>query len=460
MSTPQPIANRTPVSGLSTARGPAAGARPSIYAIDFGTSNSLLAAASEDAVWPPVPLDPEAADPTVLRSILYFPSADRCFYGQEAIRQYVEHGLYGRFLRSIKKHLPSRSFNGTYIESRPMSVEDLVGAVLREMRVRANAHFGVEVTRVVLGRPARFTDDPLDDRFAEQRLERAAHKAGFDEVTFLPEPVAAAREFGEIVDTDRVVMVGDFGGGTSDFTVIRMGAHAFRSEDVLAIGGVAVAGDALDASIMRHKVAHHFGAGVTYQVPLGSNVLQMPKTIVEQLCSPAHLSVLRRQDVVSFLRNVRSWSVGPEDKNKLDQLRILVEDAMGFQLFEHIERAKRALSQSDEAEVIFEYPGIDVRERVTRDEFDRGSERAIDAILGALDETVRNAGLQYQDVDLVCSTGGTAKVPRIAQAIRDRFGSDRVRDFKSFHSVVEGLALHAQAIARGEVAQGVTVGGA
>ena len=429
--------------------------RPTHYAIDFGTSNSLLAAANASVVWPPIPLDPEAPDPTVLRSILYFPSADRCFYGQEAIRQYVEHGLFGRFLRSIKKHLPSRSFNGTFIHERPMSVEDLVGALLREMRVRADAHFGVQVTRVVLGRPARFTDDDLDDRFAEQRLERAAKKAGFEEVHFLPEPVAAAREFraaeaqGRQTSTgERTVLVGDFGGGTSDFTVFRIGERAFSSADVLAIGGVAVAGDALDASIMRHKVSRHFGAGVTYQVPLGSNVLSMPKTIVEQLCSPAHLSVLRRQDVVAFLRNVRSWSVGPEDKNKLDQLRILVDDALGFQLFEIIERAKRSLSQEDAAEVVFEYPGIEVQERITRDEFELGSERETDAILRALDDTVRSAGLSHADVDLVCCTGGTAKVPRIARAMRERFGEQRVRDFKSFHSVVEGLALHAQAIAR------------
>jgi hypothetical chaperone protein len=427
------------------------GALPTVYALDFGTSNSLLAAANEEQVWPPIPIDPAATDPSILRSVLYFPSARRCYYGEQALRRYAENGLEGRLLRSIKKHLPSRSFNGTYIDERPMLIEDLIAALLREMRVRADTYFCAEVDRVVLGRPARFCDDALDDAFAERRLLSAAQKAGFNEIHFLPEPIAAAREFGASVGEPRVVLVADFGGGTSDFTVMRVGQRRFERSDVLAIGGVAIAGDALDASIMRHHVARHFGAEVVYKVPFGSNVLRMPKPIVEQLCSPANLSALRRQDVAEFLRNVRSWSVGPDDREKLDQLRVLVDDALGFQLFEVIEQAKRALSTSTSAVISFTYPSIDVREHVTRAAFEDGARRETDAILRCLDDTVRAAGVTPRQVELVCCTGGTAKVPRIAAAIRERFGAERVRDWKSFHSVVEGLAMHARALARGEI---------
>ncbi len=430
------------------------GALPTVYALDFGTSNSLLAAANEDRVWPPLPIDPRASDPTILRSVLYFPNAQRCYYGEEALRRYAENGLEGRLLRSIKKHLPSRSFNGTFIEDRPMLIEDLVAAILREMRVRADTWFGAEVDRVVLGRPARFSDEPLDDAFAETRLERAAKRAGFNEVTFLPEPIAAARELGAGAGDERVVLVADYGGGTSDFTVMRVGPRRFQPSDVLAIGGVAVAGDAFDASIMRTQVARHFGAEVSYKVPLGSNVLKMPKPIVEQLCSPANLSMLRRQDVAEFLRNVRKWSVGPDDREKLDQLRVLVDDALGFQIFEAIEQVKRTLSTAHAAELVFTYPSIDVRERVSREGFQEGSRRETEKILGCLDETVRAAGVAPADIDLVCCTGGTAKVRSLAAGMRARFGEDRVQDWKSFHSVVEGLAVHARSVARGEVAVG------
>jgi hypothetical chaperone protein len=425
---------------------------PTAYALDFGTSNSLLAAANADRTFPPVPLDPRAIDPAVLRSILYFPNAKRCYYGEEALQRYTENGLEGRLLRSIKRHLPSRTFLGTYIDERPMLVEDLVAAILREMRVRADTYFCAEVDRVVLGRPARFSEDPGDDALAQRRLEQAARKAGFNEVTFLPEPVAAAREFGVGVGEERVVLVADFGGGTSDYTVMRVGPRPFSPSDVLAIGGVAIAGDALDASIMRRRVARHFGAEVVYKVPFGSNVLTMPKPIVELLCSPAHLSVLRRQDIAEFLRNVRSWSVGPEDREKLDQLAVLVDDAQGFSLFEVIEQSKRRLSSAPAADVIFAYPSIDVRERVTREAFEEASARETDAILRCLDETLAAAGVAAASVDLVCCTGGTAKVPRIAAEMRRRFGDARVRDFKSFTSVVEGLAVHARSLVRGEVA--------
>lgn len=424
---------------------------PTVYALDFGTSNSLLAAANEDRTFPPVPLDPGAGDPIILRSVLYFPDASRCYYGQDALRRYAENGLEGRLLRSIKKHLPSRTFHGTYIDDRPMATEDLVAAILREMRVRADTYFATEVDRVVLGRPARFSDDPIEDELAERRLGNAARKAGFREVTFLPEPIAAAREFGVGVGEERVVLVADFGGGTSDFTVMAVGARRFETSDVLAIGGVAVAGDALDASIMRSHVARNFGADVAYKVPLGSNVLRMPKPIVEHLCSPAHLSILRRQDVAEFLRNVRKWSVGPDDREKLDQLDVLVDDALGFSLFEAIEKTKQRLSTFEEAEVVFTYPSIDVRERVSRGDFESAAARDTKKILACLDETLSTAGVSPDDVELVCCTGGTAKVPKIAAEMRRRFGDGKVRDYKSFTSVVEGLAVHARSKARGEV---------
>jgi len=423
---------------------------PTVYAIDFGTSNSLLAAANADRIFAPVPLDPDAADPTILRSIVYFPNAERAYVGEAALAKYVENGLEGRLLRSLKRHLPARSFRGTYIGSRPMQVEDLVAVILRELRIRANAHYGVDVKRAVLGRPARFAAEDLDDDFAERRLRSAAERAGFEEIHFLPEPVAAAREFRAAFsgEASGCVLVCDFGGGTSDFTVMRLGDKPFVRSDVLAIGGVPVAGDALDASIMRSHVAKNFGADVAYRVPMGSNVLTMPPQITEQLCSPAHLSILRRPDIAEFLRNVRSWALDGSERDKLDQLKTLVDDALGFQLFEVIERAKRTLSTDDVAAVDFVYPSIDVHERVTRDGFETASGKAAATILGCLDATVDEAGLGREGIDVVCCTGGTAKVPLLARELTARFGEDKLRDFRSFHSVVQGLAHHAMGIAR------------
>ncbi|HZZ84097.1 MAG TPA: Hsp70 family protein [Anaeromyxobacteraceae bacterium] len=420
--------------------------RPTRYAIDFGTSNSLLAAAGPERVFEPVPLDPLASDPTVLRSILCFPDAGGLFVGAEALQTFRDHQGEGRLLRSIKRHLGSRSFRGTLIRGRLVSAEELVGALLRQMRLRADAHFGVEVRRALLGRPVHF--DGEDDAFAEGRLRKAAELAGFEEVRFLPEPVAAARSFGAAAQRDELALIGDFGGGTSDFTVLRVGPRPLERSDVLAVGGVAVAGDALDAAVMRAQVARHFGAEVRYRAPFGKNVLQMPQSVVSNLCSPAHLSMLQRRDIAAFLADVRRWSLSDDDRLRMDQLAVLVEDGQGFQLFEAIEGAKRQLSRRREAEVAFSYPGIEVREPVTRAGFEDSTRREVGEILRCLEETVEAAGVRLEDITSVCCTGGTAKVPRIAAELRARLPSARMEQFKNFHSVVQGLAVAAQAIER------------
>jgi hypothetical chaperone protein len=420
--------------------------QPSLYAIDFGTSNSLLAAASRDQVFDPAPLDPAAADPTILRSILCFPDEGGVFVGAEALRQFIEHGAEARLLRSIKHHLGSRAFRGTIIRGRMVTAEELVGALLRQMRLRADAHFGTEVRRVLLGRPVHF--DGEDDAFAQERLRRSAEAAGFEEVHFLPEPVAAARAFGAAAQREELALIADFGGGTSDFTVLRVGPRELVRSDVLAVGGVAVAGDALDASLMRAQVSRHFGAEVQYRAPFGNNVLRMPHGIMQHLCSPAHLSLLRKRDVASFLADVRRWSLSREDQGRIDQLTALVEETQGFHLFEAIEGAKRTLSQETEAEVVFSHPGIEVREPVTRAGFEEASRREVDAIVACMEETVRAAGVGFDEIRVVCCTGGTAKVPRLAAEIRRRLPAARAEQFKGFHSVVEGLAREGQRIER------------
>jgi hypothetical chaperone protein len=421
---------------------------PEIYAIDFGTTNSLLAAASRDRIHPPIPLDADARDPTILRSVMYFPDATRCYYGHAAVSEYTDRGMHGRLIRSIKKHLPSRSFIGTHIDDRPMNLEDLIAALLREMRVRANRFFDADVTRVVLGRPARFSADDVDDGYAEYRLERAARIAGFTEIAFCPEPIAAAREFRATLAEPRTVLVADFGGGTSDFTVLRMQRDHYDPSDVLGIGGVSVAGDALDASIMRHSVSRHFGAQARYRVPLGSNVLPMPPALMEKICSPAEAALLREADAMDFIRNVQRWAIDAQDARRIEQLLIFVEDRLGFAVFEIIEATKRALSEADAAPFHYSYPGIEIHGQLARDAFERGSEREVARILETLDQTLDAAGITPGEVDLVCCTGGTGRVPMVAAGLAERFGAHKLEQFQTFHSVIRGLAEHAQSVLR------------
>ncbi|HKU40770.1 MAG TPA: Hsp70 family protein [Polyangiales bacterium] len=419
---------------------------PEIYAIDFGTTNSLLAAADAQRVVAPIELDPSARDATILRSVLYFPNATRCFYGSAALAEYTAAGGQGRLIRSIKKHLPSRSFIGTFIDERPMNLEDLIGAFLGEMRARANRHFGCDVRRVVLGRPARFAVDDAEDSHAQYRLERAARVAGFEEISFCPEPIAAAREFRSTLREQKRVLVGDFGGGTSDFTVLQMHEGAFRPSDVLAIGGVPVAGDAFDSAIMRRHVGRHFGTEVRYRVPFGNNVLQMPPGLMEKICTPADASLLQTEQAMTFLRNLKDWSLGDDDQRCIEQLLIFVEDRLGFAVFEAIEGTKRELSTNERAVFSYEYPGIEIEEPIERSAFEQSSATATERIVAELDATLRRAGLGPDGIDIVCCTGGTARLPAVEQALAARFGADKLTQFENFHSVILGLSEHARSL--------------
>jgi hypothetical chaperone protein len=422
--------------------------KPTVFAIDFGTSNSLLAAASSESIFDPAPLDDEAADPTILRSALYFQRLDAGEFGVRAVRALVENGFQGRLIRSIKRHLPSRTFTATRIGSRYATLEDLIGAFLKRMRERASKHYGADVRRAVMGRPARFSNDPEDDRLAEERLGRAAAVGGFEDVTFCPEPVAAAYELADDLDQPRVVLVADLGGGTSDFTVVRMRRDGFDPDDVLAVGGVAVAGDAIDGALVRSVVAPHFGSGARYRVPFGANDLDMPLALVELLSSPADLTVIDRGQVLRQLESIRAGLVDEGDRDKLDRFVALVEDGLGFPLYEAVEAAKRRLSDVSSTLIDVGDPSIALRERVSRSELERSATRQVQAIVSSLERTLDVAGIAANDVEIACLTGGTSRMPLVAAAIEASLPRASLRRLESFHSVVVGLARRAREEAR------------
>jgi hypothetical chaperone protein len=415
-----------------------------VYCVDFGTSNSLLTAVIDGEVMEAAPLDPFARDHTILRSVLFFPDNSKCFYGAEAVQEFVKHDMEGRFLRSVKKFLPSPGFAGTMIGSRNVPLEEIVGRFLAEMKKRADAHYGEDVRSILLGRPAKYSVNPDEDHLAESRMDRAARFAGFDEVRFCPEPVAAAHGVQATLKSEKLMLVGDFGGGTSDFTVIRIGPRNFRPSDVLSIGGVSVAGDALDGSMMRKRISPHFGSKVQYMAPFGSNVLTMPVHLMEKICSPADIQMLRDRDTMEFFRSVRSWSLGPDDRQHMDQLHSLLTEQFGFELFEEIERVKRALSAAESENFSFKYPGISIQENILRPEFENYIGDAAARIFGSLDDTLKEAGVTADQIDLVCSTGGTAKVAAIQSGLEERFGKAKVEQRNNFHSIVQGLATIAQ----------------
>ncbi|WP_374029222.1 Hsp70 family protein [Bdellovibrio bacteriovorus] len=421
----------------------------SFLSIDFGTSNSLVGAYHQGKRFEALPLDEKAADPTMMRTLLYFPNPDLCYYGADAIEQYIEQDMEGRLFRSFKSHLPNQNYLGTVLDNRILTLESLIGIFLLELKKRAEKILDTSIEKAVIGRPARYSMDSVADGFALHRMQKAATFAGFKEVQFVPEPLAAAFDYRRQLQSEKIVLIGDFGGGTSDFTLIKLRPDGFAKEDVLAIDGCPLAGDALDSVFMSHRLNEYFGAKSRYRLPMGSNVLTMPPAVSQRLNHPAHIVHLKEKDTYEFIREVKKCSLTKKDADAVERLFILIEDQQIFPFFETIEKTKRGLSNSSEVLFDFDYPGLEIKENFTTAQFIEWAHNTREKIFASLDECLTSAGVPAEKVDLVCLTGGTAKVPFIQQEFEKRFGQERLQTQSHFHSVLSGLTESAGFWAQG-----------
>ncbi len=422
-----------------------------MLAIDFGTSNSLVGAWIDGKAYQALSLDPFAADPTLMRTLLYFPDESKAFYGEQAIQEFVQNDMEGRLFRSFKTHLHNKNYLGTIVGNRIMPLEQMVGIFLLELKKRAEKVLQQQVHKVVLGRPARYSMDTVADEFAVHRMKKAAEFAGFTEVHFTPEPLAAAFDFKKSLNKEVTILVGDFGGGTSDFTIIKLGPQKFKKDDVLAIEGCPLAGDALDALFMQERLNAHFGAKTKYRLPMSDNILTMPSSISERLDRPAHIVHLKSKESYEFIKNVKKCTLNPESKRCIDQLLTLIDDQLIFEFFEKIEKTKRELSIHEETTFNYEYPGILVHEVFQKLQFEKWATHTREQIFSAVDRSLTSAQLTAADIDLVCLTGGTAKVPFIKNELELRFGKDKLQTQTDasqghFHSVLSGLVESAEMI--------------
>jgi hypothetical chaperone protein len=318
------------------------------------------------------------------------------------------------------------------------------------LKKRAEKHLDAPIDSAVIGKPARYSLSAEEDVFALHRMRKAAEFAGFKNFTFVPEPLAAAFDYRRQLKDEKVVLIGDFGGGTSDFTLIRLGPYAFKKEHVLGLDGCAMAGDALDSLFMSEKLNRHFGATAQYKVSLGRNVMTMPTSVVTRLNQPAHIVHLMEKETFQFIREVRKCALSAADKAAVDRLMILVEDHQIFPFFEKIEGVKRELSSADDSAFAFDYPGLEIEARFSRKLFETWARPAKEKILAALNRCLDSGGLKAEDVDLVCLTGGSAKVPLIRDEFEKLFGAQKLQTRAHFHSVLSGLIESAGFLAAGQ----------
>lgn len=407
--------------------------------IDFGTSNSLVGAVVEGEKIFDIPLDPSAEDPTLFRTLIYFPNGNEAHYGSEAKSQYLIQQMSGRLFRSFKSHLPNPNYLGTFVDDRVLRIEDLVGLFLLEIKRRAEKHLNVKFDSVILGRPARYSLDPVRDKLALHRMEKAAEFARFTKVEFVPEPLAAAFDYAQTLTDKKTVLVGDFGGGTSDFTVIRIGAGQYSQDDVLAVEGCPLAGDALDSLFMKEKLNVHFGAKVQYRMPMSKNVLSMPPAILERLNLPAHIVHLSEKSTYEFIKEIQKCALNEESKAAIHKLFVLIEDQLIFDFFETIEKTKRALSRAPADEFLFSYPELVVKETFLRTDFEMWAHSILRSLTETLERSMSVSQCESEDIDWVYLTGGSALVPCIRDLFQRKFGEAKIATGSQFHSIVRGL---------------------
>ncbi len=413
-----------------------------VLGIDFGTTNSVVAAL--DTATGQVQSRHFVADEQnydVFRSVLCFwgePGPGRSLVrhaaGPAAIAAYLEDPLDSRLVMSLKTHLASRSFSATSLLGRNWTLEQLIGLFLRDLF----GAVGVDKAdlHLVAGRPVRFAGDRADDHLGESRLRAAFAEAGFSDIEVALEPEAAGYRLIRSLHSAATVLIGDFGGGTSDFSVLRFEPGSRTPITALGQAGVGVAGDAFDARIMDRVISPLLGKGSHY-APWG-NALPVPPEWYSSVTRWHRLSLMRNPRTMRDIAEVRRTAEHPA---MLDHLVRLVEDEQGYGLYQAVSQAKARLSAADKTTLSFRHADLTIERPISRGEFNAWIDPDLRRMDEAITDALARAALADNAVDRVFLTGGTAFVPAVRALFERRFGAERVAGGGEFVSVAEGLAL-------------------
>jgi hypothetical chaperone protein len=421
--------------------------------IDFGTTNSSVAVVSAHGPVQFVSFPFGAIQTPSFRSVLYFEQSKSAgtarrihsLTGPHAIERYLQADEKGRLVQSLKSHLTSRTLTGTEIFGRRHKLEDLIARMLKDLRKAAEEQFGQPIHTAVIGRPVRFVgaDNQDDDEFAVSRLREAFTIAGFEHVDFEFEPVAAAYAHESTLDRDELILIGDFGGGTSDFSLLRVGPQVRQrgrtSGDLLGNSGVGLAGDAFDARLVRKLVSPALGSNSEAR-SLNKLLPAVPAWIYANLERWHYLSFLRTNNVREILKSAYLRAVEPE---KIEALITLIDEDLGYQLHQAVQKVKFELSQNQSAEFHFRDGSMDLHIPVTRADFESWIADDLHSIERCVEQLLTISGIQPSQVDRVYLTGGSSFVPAVRRIFSSRFGHDRISGGNEFTSVAHGLALRA-----------------
>jgi hypothetical chaperone protein len=400
--------------------------------IDFGTTNSVVALLHDDGSV----TTRRHATLDIFRSLLCFwtePLPGRTLLhhaaGPDAITAYLEDPLDSRLIMSMKTYLAQKSFTETSIFGHRFTLERLIGRFLRALLADLPL-----APRIVVGRPVRFAGEFADDTFGAARLRGAYADAGWHDVTLALEPQAAGTHFSRTLTEPATLLIGDFGGGTSDFSVMRFDPKGGAVP--LGHAGIGIAGDVFDFRIIDRAIAPLLGKGDTYQV-MGTP-LPVPPEYYSGFARWHLLSLMRTPRTLRSIAEVARTAQHPE---RLRNLITLIEDGLGYPLYQAVATTKAELSRRDSAVLNFRHKKFAVERSITRQEFESWIAGDLARLAATVDRVLEEAAVPAEAIDRVFLTGGTAFVPAVRRLFEHRFGLDRLAGGGEFVSVAEGLAL-------------------
>jgi hypothetical chaperone protein len=407
-----------------------------LYGIDFGTTNSALAIYNEETG--------EITETIIIPSLIYFNqnAAEGFVVGEAAISAYLADNMKGRFIKSVKQVLSRSSFTETRIHNKRYNASDLVAIILTELKTRADQLTGYDCQKAVIGRPVFFDDDDVQkDILAQTRLQKAAMLAGFTNVRYQFEPIGAAFAYEKSLAKKENVLVADLGGGTTDFTYLVLdpakASSKDRSNDMMANGGIYIGGDSFDSAFMWEKGTPYFGKDTKYEATPGK-VLTVPVSLFSNICSWEQMNFFNG---LRIKKDIEDYYYFSGNNRKFKNLITLIENNLGYSVFQSIERTKITLT--DEAEATFSYHkmGIEIKETISRYNYEKIIAKDIGRIANYLGEFLQKNNIEVRDIDSLFLTGGTSLVCGIQSLFKTTFPHVKLNSGDNFKSVAKGLAL-------------------
>jgi len=415
---------------------------PAAIGIDFGTTNSVVALAGADGSVMTRSFATKQGAVDAYRSALMFwregrPPESRITHvsGPDALDMALGMTSEHRFLQSLKTHLSSRAFQETRLFGKLFKLEDLIAVFLNDL---ATGLAGREALPLVSGRPVVFAGERPDEELALGRLGASYAAAGMKQVDFAYEPLGAAYWYARDLKQGQTMLVADFGGGTSDFSVMRFepGARGRLEAIPLSHAGVGVAGDTFDYRIIEHAVSPALGKGTDYRS--FGKLLPVPAHYHAAFAQWHKLSLMKSRETMAELNALIREAVEPA---KLEDLLTVIEYDLGYELYRAVSAAKVALSDHEETVLRFAQVGVTIETPIRRADFENWIAEDVGAIEAALDRALAEAGLASDKIEAVFMTGGTSYVPAVRALFDRRFGAARVHIGDAFRSVASGLAL-------------------